>query len=149
MGTSMLCDLENKELNPAPWIKSAQHEYEIVNETLPWYLKTSETPTDKSMKRFPDTRAKILDPKLKSSLMFPSEIEGNPSYDAFERDIGIVNIYFGNDHTIKYVKKNKMSAFDFLSQIGGSIGLAMGISIISVVEIIYWFTVRLFRNIRA
>ena len=63
MGTSMLCDLENKELNPAPWIKSAQHEYEIANETIPWYLKTSEEPTDKTLKRFPDTRAKILDPK--------------------------------------------------------------------------------------
>ena len=148
MGTSLLCDLENQTLNPAPWIKSAQNEFEKANETLPWYLKTSGNPLDKSTMRYPDTRTKVLDPKLKSTLLFPSEIEGNPSYDAFEQDIGIVNIYFGNDHTIKYVKKNKMSPYDFLSQIGGSIGLAMGISIISVVEIIYWLTIRLFRNIR-
>ena len=90
LGTSLLCDLENQELNPAPWIKSAQHEFERANETLPGYLKTSRKPTNTNMKRFPETRAKIMDSNLKSTLLFPSELEGNPSYDAFERDIGIV-----------------------------------------------------------
>lgn len=149
MGSSMLCDLENQELNPAPWIKIAQEEYKNANEDIPWYLKTSKPPKDKSLNKFSDTRTKIADPSLKSTVLFPSELEETPSYDAFERDIGIVNIYFGSDHTIKYVKKNKMSNYDFLSQIGGSIGLAMGISIISVVEIVYWFTIRFFRNIRS
>ena len=47
---------------------------------------------------------------------------------------------FKKGNVLKYSKKNRLTFFDFLAQIGGSVGLAMGLSIISFVEIIYWFT---------
>ena len=78
--------------------------------------------------------------------MFPSQMKGDQTYDAFKKDIGIVNIFFGEERILKYVTLNRMSTLDFLSQIGGSLGLFMGISIISVIELIYWFTFRLFLN---
>ena len=42
-----------------------------------------------------------------------------------------------------------MTWIDYLSQIGGLLGLAMGISIISGIEIIYWITIRLIRNMQS
>ena len=84
---------------------------------------------------------------LKNAL-FQSELKKHPTYNAFEKDIGIIKVFFGNAHSTKYIKKNRMSEFGFLSQVGGSIGLAMGISMVSIVELIYWFTLRLFMNVR-
>ena len=36
-----------------------------------------------------------------------------------------------------------MTWIDFVSQIGGVLGLCIGFSLISLIEIIYWFTLRL------
>ena len=66
----------------------------------------------------------------------------NPNYNAFEKDIGIVNVFFAKEHVPQYVKANRWTVFDFLSQIGGSLGLFMGISVISVAEVFYWFVFR-------
>ena len=81
---------------------------------------------------------------MESNALFGSDIKANPTYDAFEMDIGILNVYFGKEMIMKYTKKNRMTTSDFMSQIGGSVGLAMGVSIISVVELIYWLTFKLF-----
>ena len=35
---------------------------------------------------------------------------------------------------------------DYISQMGGLLGLGIGFSFVSAVEIIYWLTIRLFRN---
>ena len=40
-----------------------------------------------------------------------------------------------------------MTIFGFISNIGGLIGLCLGFSFVSAVEIIYWFAVRLARNL--
>ena len=70
-----------------------------------------------------------------------------PSYDAFEKDIGIINIVFADDEIPKYVTSNKMHLADFLTQIGGSLGFFMGVSVISLIEIVYWIVVFVVRNI--
>ena len=95
------------------------------------------------MKKFPDQRQRVIDVATEQSALFKSNLEMQPTYNAFEKDIGIVNIFFGKPYSTRYVKKNRLTGFDFLSQVGGAVGIAMGISIVSVVEIIYWFTIRL------
>ena len=40
-----------------------------------------------------------------------------------------------------------MTWLDFISSLGGICGLCLGISFISVIEIVYWFTLRLFRRV--
>ena len=147
LGTNLLCDLENGPFNPAPWMDIAQNEYMKANETIPWYLDITQQNEAANFRRLYDRRSKVGYEGITSNLLFLSDVEKYPTYDAFENDIGIINVYFSTDRTMKYVKKNRMSSYDFLSQIGGSIGLAMGISMISFVEIIYWFTIRLFKNI--
>ena len=39
-----------------------------------------------------------------------------------------------------------MTLLDFISQIGGLLGLFMGFSVISFVEVFYWFSFRLVRT---
>ena len=74
--------------------------------------------------------------------MFLTDVQKNPTYDAFEDDIGIVNIFFVDSTIKKFITSNKMSVFDYITEIGGSLGLFMGISIISVIEFFYWFLFR-------
>ena len=150
-GTNSLCDMVNGNLNPAPWTYLAQNEYENAspNESLPWYLETDATTLKElegRMKRFPDQRRRVTDVATKQSAMFKSDLETHPTYNAFEKDIGIVNVFFGKSYSTKYVKKNRLTGLDFLAQVGGAVGLAMGISIVSVVEIVYWLTIRLIRS---
>ena len=67
-------------------------------------------------------------------------------YDAFEEDIAVLNVFFGNSFGTQYKTVLRMTNIEFLSLVGGNIGLAMGISLLSIVELIYWFTVKLFFN---
>ena len=144
-GTSILCALVDGPMNPTPWMNTAQNEFINANQTVPWYLNTDSTQMDESMRQFPNLRKQVAGQHKGSASMFPSQLKENPFYDAFEKDIGILRIFFSEKKILKYVTKNRMSNFDFLSQIGGSLGLAMGISIISVIEVIYWFAFRLFK----
>ena len=141
-----MCDLIDSTMNPAAWTDVAQNEYRIANETIPWYLETSalSNHSKASTQKFSNIRA--LGMGRESNAIFSSDLKMNPTYDAFERDIGIINVFFGEEKVLKYVTKNEMSVLSFMSQIGGSLGLAMGISFISVVEFCYWFTFRLFQS---
>ena len=47
----------------------------------------------------------------------------------------------------EFERSQKMTWLDFVSNLGGLCGLCLGISFISVTEIVYWFTIRLFRGI--
>ena len=147
-GTSMLCALVDGPFNPAPWMTAAQEDFKNANQTIPWYLNTNSTQNSKATAttKFPNQRPKFPDQQKKSSLIFLSELEGEQTYDAFKKDIGIVNIFFGKEKILKYVTSNRMSNSEFVVQIGGSLGFYMGVSIISVIEIIYWFTFQFFRN---
>ena len=127
---------------------TAQKDFMDANQTIPWYLDTEflHISKDAGIKRFTNRRLKIVDERKKSSLIFLSELEGEQTYDAFEKDIGIVNIFFTKETILKYVTSNRMSILEFLVQIGGTLGFYMGVSIISVIEIVYWLTFRFFRN---
>ena len=147
-GTSMLCALVDDPLNPAPWMTSAQKEFIRANQTIPWYLDTdySRVLRDEDYVRFPNQRPMVEDGRKTSNLIFSSKSEGTETYDAFKKDIGIVNIFFGKEKILRYVTSNKMSTSEFLSQMGGLLGLFMGVSFISIIELIYWFTIRFYRN---
>ena len=79
-------------------------------------------------------------------------------YNAFKKDIAIVNIFFGEPTVYgelqphfenlenvfpEYARLPKMTWLDFISGFGGICGLCLGISFVSVVEILYWFSIRL------
>ena len=58
----------------------------------------------------------------------------------------ILNVFFGSPYGTQYKTVQRMTNIEFLSLVGGNVGLAMGISLLSIVELIYWFTIKLFCN---
>ena len=89
--------------------------------------------------------------------------ESDKWYNAFDQDIAVANFFFTkptaigateligtifmSQFTLEYRKTENMGFIDLISQLGGLFGLCLGFSFISFIEIFYWFSVRLCRNI--
>ena len=56
------------------------------------------------------------------------------TYDAFETDIAVLYVYFGQPTTTEYIRVVSLSWVGFLAQAGGLIGACLGFSFISLVE---------------
>ena len=128
----------NDPLNTAPWSSTAISEYLESNATIPWFLKTFES--DRSSNASQSSNFRYLGKEMESIALFDSDINTNPIYDAYQRDNGIMNVFFGGKMIMTFTKKNQMSIVEFISQIGGSLEFATGVSMISVLELIYWMT---------
>ena len=74
--------------------------------------------------------------------LFPTEGESNPLYDAYDEDIGVLNIYFESPTCFEYIRRARMTVVDFIAQMGGLFGACIGFSFITAFEVIYWFTFR-------
>ena len=91
--------------------------------------------------------------------------QGKEYYNAYQKDIAIVNIFFGEPTVYgelqyylnqltptnetcfpEFERLPKMTWLDFISGFGGLCGLCLGISFVSLAEILYWFSVRLCRK---
>ena len=59
-------------------------------------------------------------------------------YDAYEKDIASVEIFFDVPSVILFNSEQRQTWISFFSSIGGILGLCIGVSIVSFVEII-WF----------
>ena len=145
---SIFCDLTSGEMNPAPWTSDAQNEYLAANESVPWFLETNKSRIAIGGKRkFSDQRSRYYEQKDGHGAIFADKLKMKPYYNAFEKDIGFLNEFFSQKKVTRYIKANKGSYFDFISQMGGSLGSFMGVSILSLVEIFYWICFRLFGKI--
>ena len=111
--TNILCRLVNDKNNPAPWINLAQNEYKRVEKSLPCFLRTSSRGlggiTEKGNVSFSNKRSRLLEDS--SEEIFSTDVQKNPTYDAFQDDIGIVNIFFVDSTIKKFITSNKMSVF--------------------------------------
>jgi len=91
-----------------------------------------------------------LRPKFPNSMedreLISSLTEGGQLYNAYEKDIAIVNIFFGEPTVFEFERSPRMTWLDFISSFGGICGLCLGISFVSVAEIVYWFSIRLCKN---
>ena len=75
-------------------------------------------------------------------------MKNKPTYNAYEEDITIVNFYFDKSTILQFTRQQSMTVVDYISQLGGLLGLFLGFSFISGVELFYWLTIRLGKNIR-
>ena len=57
-----------------------------------------------------------------------------------------IDILYSSNNDSEYRRTVNMGPIDFVSQLGGLFGLCLGFSLISFIEIFYWFSIRLFRN---
>lgn len=59
----------------------------------------------------------------------------------------LVSIYFGSEEYTGFKRYASYGTVSLLSNIGGLLGLFLGISVLSVVETIYFFTLRFFNDL--
>jgi amiloride-sensitive sodium channel len=62
-------------------------------------------------------------------------------YDAYKDDIAVVNVYFSSPTAMKFSTTINKTWIDFISGIGGNVGLFIGFSFVTVFELI-WLIVR-------
>ena len=107
-----------------------------------------------------NAQAQVLDVnKFKTKFFF----QGAPDYNAYRRDIAVLNLFFGDSTAFgkddkqrlvlsffctEFERSLKMTWVDFMSQFGGNCGLCLGISLLSVIEIFYWFSIKLCKNFK-
>ena len=68
---------------------------------------------------------------------------------AYEKDIALVNFYFDSSTVIQYYRERRLTFTSFLSQIGGLLGLCLGFSMVSIVELIYWIFYRICLSLKS
>jgi acid-sensing ion channel, other len=56
-------------------------------------------------------------------------------------------VYFDKDEYVAYKRYPSHGTVSLLSNIGGVLGLFLGISVLSIVEMIYFFTLRFIANL--
>ena len=144
VGLSSLCLMEmskNAPIQyPPKWGHTVLKEYRSRG-TIPNYI-TDAVKTNRrsySVEQGKSTESKDL---------FSLTNDQNQEYDAYEKDIAMVTFFFESSDSFEFLKQSKISIIEFISQIGGLLGLCMGFSFISVVELIYWLTFKLFQNLR-
>ncbi|CAL8072486.1 unnamed protein product [Orchesella dallaii] len=67
-------------------------------------------------------------------------------YDKYssDRKVSIVHVYFSVDSAYPRLRQELYTIIDLLSNTGGLLGLCMGFSFLSLLEILYYFTIRIF-----
>ena len=63
-------------------------------------------------------------------------------------DVAYLHVYFKQLGIMQYTRDELYSVVDFIAAVGGIIGLCIGFSLVSMTEIWYWFTVRMYNDYR-
>jgi hypothetical protein len=77
---------------------------------------------------------------LNSKLIFVISYSRGPEFTVVMRID--VKILFGSDKVNNLIRKQQFNEIDFLSYIGGLLGLFAGFSVLSFIELVYWFLIR-------
>ena len=120
-GMSRLCSLENVELKPQIWGKQVLEQLSGSK-----YNLTKLKASVKSSQRF----LKMI---TNDAIVFTNI---SRTYDAFEKDISMLNVFFDSPTALKYSTKGSKTWFDFVAAVGGNGGLFIGFSIVTVLELI-------------
>ena len=142
LGTSPLCNFKNSYMNPPIWNHQVKNEYSVAlgQDKIPEYIQPNQ-------EKLANIRKYVTSETEAESLIFQSALKEQPTYDAFEKDISIVDFYFSKSTIVQFKRSERLTWVDYISQIGGLLGLCLGFSMISAIEILYWLTIRLCRNV--
>ena len=132
IGLSKLCHVTHLDSKPALFGEDLLLEYENTPDQHADYVVEYQGARRAYSK---DVEAEIL---YKANLQ-----PGKSTYNAFEKDIAKVHFYFEQSSVIQYVRQPSMSMETFLGQVGGLLGLCIGMSFLSLVELIYWLAYRI------
>jgi len=126
---SDFCNIDNINSLPQPYIFAQQviDEYNLTIKLNPPYIQNMES----------NIRT-VVDNPLVPNVFHHIE----RSYNAYEKDIAVVNVYFDTPTVLKFETKSRMGWIDFLSSVGGLLGLCVGLSIVTLIEL-FWLGLRL------
>ena len=143
LGVSPLCSMDTP-IQPQIWSESLLSEYESFGDELPKYVTglVGDRKDPRTSKR--DYVHQHGDGA--NQVVFSVQNERFSSYDAYEKDMAAVTFFFDSPTAFVYERKARLTWVDFISQVGGLFGLCMGFSFISVIEIAYWASIRMFKN---
>ena len=142
LGTSPMCNLQDLTMNPPIWSQAVVNEYKVAKGHVPRFAAPNE-------KRQSNIRPYVYTEAQREALTLKNAHDKSPTYDAFQNDIAMANFYFEKSTILQYKRSQRLTLVGMISQIGGLLGVAMGVSFISMVEIVYWMTIRFFRNIES
>ncbi len=86
------------------------------------FLKTIQSSERTFAKAIPGGDVFTLNPKI---------------YDAYDNDIAIVQFFFSKSTLLQMGSQPRMTWIDYLSTVGGLLGLVLGMGIVSVIELIW------------
>ena len=121
-GMSKLCNLQSVQLRPQIWGK------QVLDQ-----LGTSKENINKLQELIKSSKREIL-PIYFSDYTFTNLTR---SYDAYEKDIAVLNVFFASPTVMEYTTKPSKTWFDFISAVGGNGGLFIGFSIVTVLELLW------------
>ena len=124
-GMSDFCNLDNG-IRPQMWAKQVLDQLKGSGENTTLLEKEVES------------SARTNSHKLLESFLF-SDI--SHTYDAYENDIAILNVYFSTPTVMQYTTKESKNWFEFISLVGGNGGLFIGFSLVTILELA-WLMMR-------
>ena len=127
LGLSALCNF-SETINPPIWGKSVMDEFKEEEGNVPSYV----------MEKYSTNMRSFVRPN-ESSEVFKILNSNENEYDAFKKDIAMATFFFDTTTAYEFIRIPKMTVYDFISQVGGMLGLCMGLSLVSIFEIFYWF----------
>ncbi len=126
LGVSRLCNLNSKDLpQPTKYGTQVLNEYQARNKTEP-YLAGIRS----SLRRYAST--------LPDGDVF----KDNLYYNAYDKDIAMVQIFFQKSTVFQMGSQPRMTWIDYLSTVGGLLGLVLGMGFVSFIEL-FWLCLRL------
>ena len=127
MGLSRLCTIGRQSNGPVP--------QKWADDVLRAYLNYS----DGNIPNY-------ISDTVRSAYREKGDTPWDVKYNAYEEDMAEVKFFFTRPVTTEFLSSPRIRTFDILSSMGGIMGLFMGFSILSGIEIIYWFTIGLAEN---
>ena len=125
--------------DPPKWGQSVLEDYKLRG-TIPYYI-TNEVKTNRR------SYVSRQDEETESKEALSAIENSNQGYDAYDKDIAMVTFFFESSNSFEFIRQSKTTLIDYISQVGGLLGVCLGFSFISAVEIVYWITIKLFRNL--
>ena len=133
LGASGLCTLDQNSISMNPSLLSGPIQNEFWNAfdgKMPEFAISN-------IENLPSKREHVKSEWKKKNLVFKSILAKNPSYDAFENDIALANFYFEDAYIQQYKIQHSMTIQDYIAQVGGVLSLSVGMSLVSIFEIIW------------
>ena len=158
LGISHLCNFD-LNMNPPIWGQQVLEQYKEETTEIPDYIRQKvksqfrEFAGTFKVQNYLELMIKylsfvILDDTIAAGIpVFQATNTKSPKYDAYEKDIAMVTFFFESSTVFEYAREDRMTLIQFISQVGGLMGLCIGFSFISAAELAYWFTIRYVRNL--